>query len=87
MIAPPWSPCEDGSRDDPQRLAAGGRDAAPSRQAGIVPGDRIGAVMPNTWETLVAMLAASSLRGSVVKLLSDSAPASSTASGRSRRNC
>jgi acetoacetyl-CoA synthetase len=32
------------------------------RQAGIVPGDRIGAVMPNTWQTLVAMLAASSLR-------------------------
>jgi acetoacetyl-CoA synthetase len=28
------------------------------RQAGIVPGDRIGAVMPNTWQTLVAMLAA-----------------------------
>ncbi|WJO19586.1 acetoacetate--CoA ligase [Pseudomonas soli] len=31
------------------------------RQAGIAPGDRIAAVMPNTWETLVAMLAATSL--------------------------
>ncbi|WP_248920393.1 acetoacetate--CoA ligase [Pseudomonas entomophila] len=31
------------------------------RQAGIQPGDRIAAVMPNTWETLVAMLAATSL--------------------------
>ncbi|MBC7212932.1 MAG: acetoacetate--CoA ligase, partial [Pseudomonas sp.] len=31
------------------------------RHAGIQPGDRIAAVMPNTWETLVAMLAATSL--------------------------
>ncbi|WP_434729410.1 acetoacetate--CoA ligase [Pseudomonas soli] len=31
------------------------------RQAGIAPGDRIAAVMPNSWETLVAMLAATSL--------------------------
>ncbi|UVM14314.1 acetoacetate--CoA ligase [Pseudomonas sp. B21-023] len=31
------------------------------RQAGIAPGDRVAAVMPNTWETLVAMLAATSL--------------------------
>ncbi|MCO7519201.1 MULTISPECIES: acetoacetate--CoA ligase [unclassified Pseudomonas] len=31
------------------------------RQLGIQPGDRIAAVMPNTWQTLVAMLAASSL--------------------------
>ncbi|MCG8294765.1 acetoacetate--CoA ligase [Pseudomonas entomophila] len=31
------------------------------QQAGIQPGDRIAAVMPNTWETLVAMLAATSL--------------------------
>ncbi|WDY60421.1 acetoacetate--CoA ligase [Pseudomonas sp. PSKL.D1] len=29
--------------------------------AGIVPGDRIAAVMPNTWQTLVAMLACTSL--------------------------
>ncbi|AXM94757.1 acetoacetate--CoA ligase [Pseudomonas plecoglossicida] len=28
---------------------------------GIEPGDRIGAIMPNTWETLVAMLACTSL--------------------------
>ena len=28
---------------------------------GVVPGDRIAAVMPNTWETLVAMLACTSL--------------------------
>lgn len=31
------------------------------KNAGIEPGDRIGAVMPNTWETLVAMLACTSL--------------------------
>lgn len=31
------------------------------RQLGIQPGDRIAALMPNTWETLVAMLAATSL--------------------------
>ncbi|WP_194792036.1 acetoacetate--CoA ligase [Pseudomonas sp. UFMG81] len=31
------------------------------RQMGIQPGDRVAAVMPNTWETLVAMLAAASL--------------------------
>lgn len=29
--------------------------------AGIEPGDRVGAIMPNTWETLVAMLACTSL--------------------------
>jgi len=31
------------------------------RSAGIVPGDRVAAVMPNTWQTLVAMLACTSL--------------------------
>ncbi|WP_085678012.1 MULTISPECIES: acetoacetate--CoA ligase [unclassified Pseudomonas] len=31
------------------------------KAAGIEPGDRIAAVMPNTWQTLVAMLACSSL--------------------------
>ncbi|WP_447740222.1 acetoacetate--CoA ligase [Pseudomonas laurentiana] len=31
------------------------------RAAGIVPGDRVAAVMPNTWQTLVAMLACTSL--------------------------
>ncbi|WP_449432953.1 acetoacetate--CoA ligase [Pseudomonas putida] len=31
------------------------------RAAGIQPGDRIAALMPNTWQTLVAMLACSSL--------------------------
>jgi len=31
------------------------------KAAGIEPGDRIAAVMPNTWETLVAMLACTSL--------------------------
>lgn len=55
---------EDGSRQSltHNQLAAqvAGMQRA-LRQAGIVPGDRIGAVMPNTWETLVAMLAASSL--------------------------
>ncbi len=31
------------------------------REAGIEPGDRVAAVMPNTWETLVAMLACASV--------------------------
>jgi len=31
------------------------------KAAGIVPGDRVAAVMPNTWQTLVAMLACTSL--------------------------
>lgn len=31
------------------------------KAAGIVPGDRVAAIMPNTWQTLVAMLACTSL--------------------------
>ncbi|RCL24193.1 acetoacetate--CoA ligase [Pseudomonas sp. AFG_SD02_1510_Pfu_092] len=31
------------------------------KAAGLVPGDRVAAIMPNTWQTLVAMLACSSL--------------------------
>ena len=56
-------------REDGQRLVfthaqlaaqVAGLQAA-LKAAGIVPGDRVAAVMPNTWQTLVAMLASTSL--------------------------
>ena len=59
-----WFAAEDGSRRSmsfAQLHASAARIAQALQQAGVMPGDRVAAYLPNLPETVVAMLAASSL--------------------------